>query len=345
MCLRTVCGGKDNPNLPLVELSLAQIKKIFQPDFVKQLDRIYLCGNYGDPIVARDTLEVFQYFRELNSDIRLEMFTNGSAKPESWWKKLAQVIDLVHFSIDGLEDTNHLYRKGTNFPTIVRSVKAYRESGGEAVWDYIVFKHNEHQINEAREMAKGWGFKSFNLKKTGRFFSNSKMASKDKQEVFTRQGQLDYYIEMPVDERYHNTALAKEQALIEKYGSLESYLDSTPIKCKVASEKSLYISAMGRAFPCCWTANQLYPWYFPKEKSYMWKLLGRLENGVADLNVLDRGLENVVNGEFFQDVLLKSWEIKSIKDGRPKCCAKTCGTEFDPFRAQFSSENETSATL
>ncbi len=343
MCLRTVCGGENNPNLPLVELSLDDIKQIFKPEFVKQLDRVYMCGNYGDPIVAKDTLEAFAYFRELNPSMRLEMFTNGSAKSEAWWAEIAKIIDLVHFSVDGLEDTNHIYRKGTHYPTIVRNIKAYRAAGGTAVWDYIVFRHNEHQIEEAKRLSEEWGFKKFNLKKTGRFFSNSKMASKNKQEVYDRKGELDYYIEMPVDEKFHNKALAKEQALIEKYGSLESYLDSTPIRCKVAAEKSLYISAMGRAFPCCWTANQLYPWYFPKEKSYMWKLLGKLENGVDDLNARERGLEAVVNGEFFQDVLLKSWDIKSIKDGRPKCCAKTCGTEFDPFRAQFSSsENQAS---
>lgn len=336
MCLRTVCGGKDNPILPLVELNLEEIKKIFTPDFLKQLNRIFMCGNYGDPIIAKDTLEAFKYFREQNPNIRLDMFTNGSAKSESWWREIAEVIDLVHFGVDGLEDTNHIYRKGTHFPTIERNIKAYIGAGGQAVWDYIVFKHNEHQIEEARQKSEEWGFKKFNIKKTGRFFSNTKLEGKGKQEVYTRQGDLDYYIEMPVDKKYHNSALSKEQALVEKYGSLEQYLDATPIECKVAAEKSLYISAMGRAFPCCWTANQLYPWYFEKENSYMWKLLGQLENGASDLEVLKHGVEKVVNGPFFQNILLKSWQQKSIKEGKPKCCAKICGTEFDPFRSQFS---------
>jgi MoaA/NifB/PqqE/SkfB family radical SAM enzyme len=335
MCLRTVCGGEDNPNLPLVELSIDHIKKIFEPRFIKQLDRLYMCGNYGDPLFAQDTLEAYKYFRESNPNIRLDMFTNGSARPEPWWKELAQTIDLVHFSVDGLEDTNHIYRKGTNFQNILRSMKAYLGAGGVAVWDFIVFKHNEHQVDEARQLSEELGFKSFNVKKTGRFFSNSRMTGKNKQEVFKVDGQLDYFIEMPENKKYHNQALTKEQALVEKYGSLEKYLDFTPVQCKVEKEKSLYISAMGQAFPCCWTANQLYPWYYPKQKSYMWDLLDELENGVDDINVLKRGLETVVNGAFFQKVLPQSWELKSIKEGKPKCCAKTCGSEFDPFRAQF----------
>lgn len=336
MCLRTVCGGKNNPHLPLVELNLEQIKKIFRPNFISQLRRIYMCGNYGDPLFAKDTLESFEYFRQQNSEMRLEMFTNGSAKSPDWWRRLAQTIDLVHFSVDGLEDTNHLYRKGTHFPTIIKSMQAYLEAGGEAVWDFIVFQHNEHQIEEVKALSKELGFKKINIKKTGRFFSNSQLTRKHQQEVLDKNGEVDYYIAMPEAKEYQNTALAKEEALVEKYGSLEEYLNQTPIQCKVAKEKSLYISAMGRAWPCCWTANQLYPWYFPKEKSYMWKLLGKLENGADDLSVLDKELRDVVDGPFFHEVLLKSWELKSIKEGRPKCCAKTCGTDFDPFRAQFT---------
>jgi MoaA/NifB/PqqE/SkfB family radical SAM enzyme len=336
MCLRTVCGGQDNPQLPLVELSLGDIKKIFPVEFVAQLSRMFMCGNYGDPIIAKDTLPAFQYFREHNPDIRLDMFTNGSARSEDFWRELARVIDTVHFSVDGLEDTNHLYRKGTHFPTIMRNVRAYLDAGGQAVWDFIVFRHNEHQIEEARALSKELGFKSFNLKKTGRFFSNVKMEAKDQQVVFNRKGEVDYYLEMPQDPEYHNPALLKEKALVKKYGSLENYLDQTPVKCKVSQEKSIYISAEGHAFPCCWTANQLYPWYYPAKKSYMWKILDQLEGGLDGLNAKHASLESIVNGPFFQEIITSSWDKKSIKDGKPKCCAKTCGTEFDPFNAQFA---------
>ena len=50
----------------LDELTLDDIKGIFKPKFIKQLKAMQLCGNHGDPIVARDTLEVLQYFREHN---------------------------------------------------------------------------------------------------------------------------------------------------------------------------------------------------------------------------------------------------------------------------------------
>ncbi len=335
MCARTVCGGKNNPYLPLVELSLEDIQTIFPVDFIKQLGRIYMCGNYGDPIVAGETLEAFCYFREVNPKIRLEMFTNGSARKEDWWRELAGVVDLVHFSVDGLEDTNSIYRKGTHFPTIIKNMKTYLNAKGTAVWDFIVFRHNEHQVDEARTLAGELGFKAFNVKKTGRFFSSVKMEGKDKQVVYNHQGEVEYFLERPVSEKYQNKALAKEEALIEKYGSLENYLNQTSIKCKVTKEKSLYVSAEGHVFPCCWTAGQLYPWYLKERGSYMWAMIDELEGGIEDLNTRSKSLESIVNGPFFQEVLLNSWKKPGLDSGKPKCCAKTCGTEFDPFRAQF----------
>ena len=64
MCDRNQNGGPDNRHITNAELSLEDCKRIFKPDFIRQLKTMYMCGNLGDPIVARDTLEIFQYFRE-----------------------------------------------------------------------------------------------------------------------------------------------------------------------------------------------------------------------------------------------------------------------------------------
>ena len=53
---------------------------------------MYMCGNLGDPIVARDTLEIFRYFREHNKDMWLSMNTNAGARDESWWTELANIF-------------------------------------------------------------------------------------------------------------------------------------------------------------------------------------------------------------------------------------------------------------
>ena len=116
-----------------------------------------MCGNHGDPIIAKDTKDIFKFLRQANPSLNLSLFTNGSAQNQDWWLELSSLVDKVHFSIDGLEDTNSIYRRGTHFNKIMDNAKSYIKGGGTAVWDYIVFQHNEHQVELARQQAKKHG--------------------------------------------------------------------------------------------------------------------------------------------------------------------------------------------
>ena len=155
MCDRNINSGELNPHLTLAELKLDDIKRIFKPTLIKQLQAMQLCGNHGDPIIAEHTLEVLQYFREHNKDMWLSMNTNAGAREEEWWKSLAETIGRngnVIFSVDGLEDTNHLYRQNVQWSKVRRAMKSFIEAGGRARWDFLVFDFNEHQVDEARKL-------------------------------------------------------------------------------------------------------------------------------------------------------------------------------------------------
>ena len=58
--------------------------------------------------------------------------------------KIAKAKVKVTFGIDGLQDTNHLYRISTNFDKIIKNAKAFIDAGGFAKWHMLVFEHNEH---------------------------------------------------------------------------------------------------------------------------------------------------------------------------------------------------------
>ena len=103
MCDRNENGGRDNRHITNAELSLDDAKVIFTPEFIKQLHTMYMCGNLGDPTVARDTLEIFEYFRKHNPKIWLSMNTNGGAKDQDWWRELARVYGRMGAVIFSLE--------------------------------------------------------------------------------------------------------------------------------------------------------------------------------------------------------------------------------------------------
>jgi len=363
MCARNINGGEDNPQLPNTELSIDDIKRIFKPEFIAQLERMYMCGNYGDPIAARDTLETFAYFREHNPKMMLSMHTNGSAKRPEWWAELAQTIGrkgYVVFSLDGLEDTNHLYRQNTIWSKIMSNAQAFIDAGGRARWDYIVFAHNEHQVEQAEALAMTMGFERFQYKKSARFFSNVSGVTKEMHQAGNRKGVATALLQAPTNIKYRNSVLDEISKFakgdepvkfipskvkdIETYPQfftkdfakkkpIEKVWDEAIIKCKVAEEKSLYISAEGIVQPCCWTAGQMYVWYHTPKTTQIWNFIDQV--GKDNLNAIIRPLKDIVDGLFFQTLIPESWDKPSCAEGKLAVCSKTCGSKYDAFAEQF----------
>jgi MoaA/NifB/PqqE/SkfB family radical SAM enzyme len=175
MCPRELDKGF-NKDTDAVSLSLNQIKEMFDETFIKNLHSMFMCGNYGDPASAPECLEIFEYFRKVNPNIVLGMHSNGGLRNKSWWNNLGSILsqpsDYCFFSVDGLKDTNHLYRVNTNFDKIMENATAFIKAGGNAHWEYLVFEHNEHQVEEARTLSQTMGFKNFREKVSRRFHLN-----------------------------------------------------------------------------------------------------------------------------------------------------------------------------
>ncbi len=337
MCSRNVHGGALNPDMPLSELSLADIKAILLPDFIRQLKRIYACGNYGDPIVARDCVEVFRYLRDNGPDLNLCLHTNGSARRPPWWRELASIMKqgphYLRFGIDGLEDTNHLYRRGTDWKTVIRSAEAFIEAGGRAEWDFLVFKHNEHQVESARKLAQEMGFAEFFVRKTGRFLSTGKLETSERFDVLDKKGRFEYWLEQPTNPEYLNPAFGNLEQVRQRYGEYQTYLDEVDIRCKVAGRKrKVYLSAQGYVLPCCWLGAVFSEASTPERQQF-----AELINQYGGSSVLDarhNGLKAVIEGPLFQQAIPQSWNLDSIAEGKLSICARTCGKDYDPLDHQ-----------
>ena len=335
MCDRNMNGGADNPHITNAELSLEDCKRIFKPEFIAQLKTMYMCGNLGDPIVAKDTLEIFKYFREHNKDMWLSMNTNAGAKNEEWWRELASTfgrMGAVIFSVDGLRDTNHLYRQNVVWDNVERSMKAFAGAGGRARWDFLIFAHNEHQVEEAEALANEWGFEKFIKKKSGRFITTD-IKPKEEHQAVNRKGKETAKIAKPSKDNV-NLALLKQKEIEKSYGSMKEYFDKCTIDCKVAKQGSVFITAEGLLMPCCWTAGRMYKWWH--ENPQVEQVWDHIDNagGKQGINVIENDIHDVMNGTLLNSIK-SSWNLSSIQEGKLGVCAQKCGSEFDPFKSQF----------
>jgi len=277
-----------------------------------------LCGTYGDPMMCNDIVEICQYFKKVNPALRIGAHTNGSLRKREIYEKLAGVLDFLAFGIDGLEDTNHIYRRRTNFSKIIENATAFINAGGCAEWDFIVFRHNQHQVNAAMRLSEKYKFKKFNVKKTSRFF-NKRHEYTDSLDVQDDQGNYEYTIFPPTDGKYLNKSYA---GLKDK--STEKVLSTSCVSCNAKKIKEIYIGADGLVFPCGWLHDRIYGFEsethsdHAKIKSYMKRV------GLSNVSCFHNSLEKIVNGPWFQ-LINDSW----TNSDRLERCSAMCGDSFN----------------
>jgi MoaA/NifB/PqqE/SkfB family radical SAM enzyme len=160
-CARFDSDGNLHPDLTLGHLDIESIQSNLQLDQLVNLKIVRLEGDKGDPIMHPKIEKIIDFFSQAPSSPEIQIVTNGSIRSPAWWKSLAEKKHprlKVTFSIDGLEDTNHLYRVGLNFNKIIDNATSFINAGGNAVWKFLLFRHNEHQLNEVITLSKQLGF-------------------------------------------------------------------------------------------------------------------------------------------------------------------------------------------
>ena len=175
---------------------------------VKQLRNLYSCGTYGDGATNPECLEIFEFLRKNNNDMNLTLHSNGGTRAKEFWAELAKLRVHVRFAIDGLNDTNHLYRRNVKWSKLMDNVESFIKNGGRATWQYLIFKHNQQQEKEAKELAKKLGFIDFKSSFSYRWTDfNSDGAFRDVSSIDIG----DYKLEKPEQPRmlFKNTDVVK----------------------------------------------------------------------------------------------------------------------------------------
>jgi len=201
-------------------LRIEHVQQHFSDRVLAGLEKMFMCGNYGDPAAGYYTMDIYNYFRRVNPEITLGMNTNGAIQSTFFWHALGKLFnkpnDYCVFSIDGLEDSNHVYRKNVNWDKLMSNVQAFISAGGLAHWDMLVYKHNQHQVDACEQLARDMGFKWFRAKVSRRDYIKG--------------------LERPIG--WHRPTYTPGR-----------------IKCHALAEKSAFIDARGRLSPCCWLGS------------------------------------------------------------------------------------------
>tara|TARA_B100000575_G_scaffold283654_1_gene276747 strand:- start:2504 stop:3595 length:1092 start_codon:yes stop_codon:yes gene_type:complete len=268
------------------------------------VDAIDYSGCYGDPLMHRDALQIFKQGEGLYQEVQ----TNASLQSQKFWKETAKIKNLrMWFHIDGLKDTNHLYRRFTVWEKIERNAKTFLDAGGSGSWCFIVWKHNEHQVEEARELATKWGMDEFIVKKTSRGFEdNNTITSRD---ILTKDGLETFTYEMPTIKEYQVQHFTDD-------------LQELPIDCYSKKRGTFYINCQNNLYPCCITGQQHYKNQF-MEKRTIDPIYGDIDFDFT-IDPVNNKFQHIVD----QYNELEQWFHMRWKNRHYKHCVKRCGTNL-----------------
>jgi len=294
-CARMWNNGKSvNPAMPIADLAVDDYKILLEP-FEDNKVSLFHCGNFGDVIASPTFDETYEYC--IDKIKQMKVATNGSARKPEWWRDLAQRggdKNLFIFAFDGLEDTNHIYRVGSNWKKAIENAQAYIDAGGRAEWNFIEFEHNYHQIDEARKIAEDMGFSRFTVKYTARFAEQqeTKLVNKKGAEIKDR-----------VEDNKNQTAMKE---IKKEHKSFQEYTNKTVIGCWFGAPK-----------------------YFAHKNpqtddfNHFFELYGE------DFNDMRKHRWDVLKHEFFAEYLERSWNNPDDKYKRIYTCGRTCGKKFE----------------
>jgi MoaA/NifB/PqqE/SkfB family radical SAM enzyme len=308
-CGRFDENGNLYPDLKLTHLDADTILDNLELSTLLSLSEVILEGDKGDPIMHPGIEKFIDSFYNLPSQPTINLITNGGIRSTAWWANLGKKYPQLRltFSIDGLEDTNHLYRVGVNYRKAMDNAQAYIDAGGHAIWKFLVFRHNQHQINEAKSLAQQMGFSGIIIRSAdvNRFNGLEQWPVK-------LDGALSHYISPP------STVDCQEYVTYKQLNfttSSKQLLTASRI-CPNLSRGQIYINHQGYVVPCCMM-------HFDTENNYFGKdQLTKLTGGLENQSLLTNTISEIFQNKFFNNNLVDS--LMSTEDQWHFNCERSC---------------------
>ena len=281
------------------EISLLEFQRAFTQDVLQGIHEITFCGDIGDPIYAKDFLEIVRYIKTARFNTSLIIVTNGSYKPVEWWTELGSLLhrnDKVTFSVDGWnQESNEKYRVNSNFESIINGARALRKASACSMnWSAIYFNFNEDKMPWIEDLARELGFDTFDAVLSSKF--DNMYAVNGIDPLKPRGG----WVAKTSKYEVHTTTLTKHVPIV-----FHNTRDRHPWARCANWTKEMFINVDGLVFPC--------PWFNS----------GYLENDFVEkyrdrLSIKTRTLKEILEDPLW-DELLTRFEIAPLEICKLKC--------------------------
>lgn len=309
MCSRYTAHGELQPDLNEGDLSEDIFLKLFTKEFTPQLEHVYFSGVYGDPCLNKQLPKFVNYLLD-NGVKSVSIDTNGGYRDEQWWASLARPNVTINFALDGAStESLGRYRIGVSYDKVLANLRAYVAAGGHAQWNFIVFKHNEHEVDIARALAAEIGC-DFRIKVTQKFRNHRNF------KVYKNK-QLLWELLPPENSKYrHDNVGVKEHEPISlnKFDLTRySHLNHSKITCKSQIRQEIFLSATGLVLPCCYLGTIVHdsPGSYQFSKLYDFTTFDLDKNSIDSILLSFNSISNKWNS--------------TVEQGNLITCMQTCG--------------------
>jgi hypothetical protein len=248
------------------------------------------------------------------------------------------------------------------------NVKAFIDAGGNAVWEYLIFEHNEHQVEQARQMSKDLGFVIFVPKKALGVDNGKELKALN---AINKNGEIEYTINAPKNPEYRNlkepTGVVETGMLpftfdeyreLKKTKSNDNYsdkvnkvyeiinkentekFDACEVKCKANifnEDKEIFVDNFGRVLPCCYIGTHISGVFTDYQSLQLHKHMSDYGWDHFDLN--KHSLTEILDAGHLDRVFADSWTKPSVKEGKMAYCSSICGEESRIDRVYFNRLN------
>jgi len=314
-------------------LNLDIFKSIFKSKRLNTLRAIEFIGTIDDPLAHPEFLQILEFLRDnikktkwVRGDgtkyfkPKIVIHTNASLRTPEYFAQMADILNdygtdrySFNFSIDGLEDTNHLYRRNTHWDKIMSNASAFINAGGKAIWQYLIFEWNKHQTEDAKQLARNMNFVEFKSR-----FDRSGLDSQRLGNTIRLLNNIDWT----------GKRLSAEEKLVSLGNQYEDRV-MQGVNCQFRQNKTYFINFLGQLLPCCFLNNNKYTLFNGYQEDPLQQRFEEHYN--KDWNSLyHHTFDEILQHEFYTQDLVHSfdsiWHGVGNKDRIMKCTA-TCSAK------------------